>query len=99
MRLLDADSPVPSNSASIVVGDITLYLPLEDMLDIEAECERLTNESARLQSQLDKTRGMLDNDNFVNKARPDVVQRERDRLVELEAAHAQVAERLSNLCS
>ncbi len=98
LQMLDANSPVPSNSASIVVGDITLYLPLEDMLDIEAECERLANDSARLQTQLEKTRKMLANENFVNKARPDVVQRERDRLVELEAAYSQVEERLASLC-
>ena len=98
LRLLEADAPVPPNSTSIVVSDITLYLPLEDMLDIKAECDRLANESARLQMQLGKTRKMLNNDNFVNKARPDVVQRERDRLVELEAAFAQVDERLSSLC-
>ena len=98
LRMLEANSSVPTNSASIVVSDITLYLPLEDMLDIEAECERLTKDSARLQTQLDKTRKMLANDNFVNKARPDVVQRERDRLVELEAAYSQVEQRLSSLC-
>ena len=98
LRLLEEDAPVPANSTSIVVSDITLYLPLEDMLDIKAECDRLANESARLQMQLGKTRKMLNNDNFVNKARPDVVQRERDRLVELEAAFAQVDERLSSLC-
>ena len=99
LQLLPAGSSAPENSVSIVVSDLTLYLPLEGMLDIAAECLRLNGERSRLQQQLDKTRKMLSNDNFVLKARPDVVQRERDRLVDLEAAFSQVEVRLSNLCS
>lgn len=98
LQLLDENAPVPQNSASIVVSEITLYLPLEDMLDIKAECDRLSNERSRLQKQLDKTRKMLGNENFVNKARPDVVQRERDRQAELEVAFSLVDERLISLC-
>ena len=98
LKLLHPEAPAPENAASIVVGDVTLYLPLEGLLDIAAECQRLTDEQHRLQQQLDKTMKMLGNDNFVNKAPPNVVQRERDRLVDLQAAHAQVEERLSALC-
>ncbi len=98
LKLLHPEAPAPENAASIVVSDVTLYLPLEGLLDIAAECQRLTDEQHRLQQQLDKTMKMLGNDNFVNKAPPNVVQRERDRLVDLQAAHAQVEERLSALC-
>ena len=41
---------------------------------------------------------MLANENFVTRARPDVVQRERDRLRDLQAAEAQIAERIASLC-
>ena len=88
----------PANSAAIVVGDISLYLPLEGMVDIAAECERLSKEMAKLQSQLDGTKKMLANENFVNRAPDNVVQRERNRLVELETALAQIIERIANLC-
>ena len=98
LQILAETASPPENAASIVVGDITLYLPLQDMLDIKAECDRLAAESKRLEGQLEKTRRMLDNENFVNKARPDVVQRERDRLVEQESAYAQVQHRLAKLC-
>ena len=98
LGLLHPDAPAPDNAASIVVSDVTLYLPLEGLLDIAAECQRLADEQHRLQQQLDKTMKMLGNENFVNKAPPNVVQRERDRLVDLQAAHAQVEERLSALC-
>lgn len=89
----------PENSASVVVSDVTLYLPLEGMLDIEVECQRLSGEKEKLTQSITKTEKMLGNENFVNKARPDVVQRERDRLSELQASVAQIDERLASLCS
>jgi len=98
LRLIAADAAEPQNAASIVGGDITLYLPLEGMLDIEAECQRLRGEKERLRRRLDKTAKMLGNPNFVSKARPDVVQRERDRLIDLQSACSQIEERLSKLC-
>ena len=98
LKMIASDAAEPENAAGIVVGDVTIYLPLEGMLDIAAECKRLTAEQARLRQQLDKTEKMLGNPNFVSRARPDVVQRERDRLVEIQSAHAQIEERLSKLC-
>lgn len=93
-----AGSDAPEEAASIVVSDVTVYLPLAGLIDIEAECERLRKELDNLQQQLDRTDGMLNNDNFVKRAREDVVQRERDRKAELEASITQINERISELC-
>jgi valyl-tRNA synthetase len=89
----------PENAASVVVGDITLYLPLADFIDIAAECDRLTKEQAKLAGQIAKSRGMLGNEQFVTRAQPDVVEKERERLEMLEATAAQIAERLNSLCA
>ena len=97
LQMLPADAPAPDNAVSIVVSDVTLYLPLEGMLDLAAERLRLELELTRLSQQLDKTRAMLGNDNFVNKAPAAVVQRERDRLADLETAFKQVTGRLASL--
>ncbi len=98
LSLIPETAAEPANVASIVVGDITLYLPLEGMLDIAAECQRLRAEQAKLAEQRARTEKMLNNQNFVQRARPDVVQRERDRLSELQSAQAQLADRLAALC-
>ena len=98
ITLLADDDAQPENSVSIVASDVTLYLPLEGMLDIEAECKRLMSEKEKLNQQISKTQGMLNNENFVNKARPDVVQRERDRLEDLQSSASLIDERLANLC-
>ncbi|GAB4510241.1 MAG: valine--tRNA ligase [Anaerolineae bacterium] len=97
LQLVEGDAP--EQAASIVVSDATLYLPLSGMIDIQAECARLQKEQEKLNEQITKTSGMLSNENFVNRAKPDVVQRERDRLAELQASAAQIAARLADLCS
>ena len=99
LSLIAPDAPDPENSAAIVVSDIALYLPLEGMVDIAAECGRLSDEREKLQQQLHKTKTMLGNENFVGRARADVVQRERDRLVELQTAYTQIEERIASLCN
>jgi len=88
----------PENAASVVVSDVTLYLPLSDMIDIEAECKRLNKELEKVQQQMEKSEKMLSNENFVAKARPDVVQRERDNLAELKTTVEQIKERVAALC-
>lgn len=92
------DAAAPSEAASVVVSDVTLYLPLAGMVDIAAECERLRKEQEKLQQQIQKTQGMLNNAGFVERAPAEVVERERARLADLEASIAQINTRLASLC-
>ncbi len=98
LNLLPDNANPPENAVAVVVADITLYLPLEGLLDIAAECERLSNELQKIREQIQKSEAMLSNDNFINKARHDIVQRERDRLADLQASEAQISDRLSRIC-
>jgi valyl-tRNA synthetase len=98
MTLLADGAPAPSEAASVVVSDMTGYLPLAGMIDIQAECERLTKEQTKLNEQIGKSQGMLANEQFVSRAKPEVVERERSKLADLQASAAQIAERLKELC-
>jgi valyl-tRNA synthetase len=100
VTLIDQDNhaALPENAASVVSSDVTLYLPLEGMLDIAAECERLNSKLGKLQDEIKKVEGKLSNEGFVNKAPADVVQRERDNLAERQAEAAQIQERRQQLC-
>lgn len=91
--------PAPDDSASVVVSDVTVYLPLKGLIDYTAEIERLSKEQAKLQEQITKSEATLSNENFVARARPDVVQRERDKLKELQASAHQIEVRLQDLRS
>ncbi len=92
-----ADNP-PAQSASVTVGDATLYLPLADFVDVKAECDRLTKERAKLDEQIARSQAMLSNEGFTSRARPDVVEREREKLASLQASAAQISERIASLC-
>jgi valyl-tRNA synthetase len=96
--LLDNNTATPDESASVVVNDVTVYLPLAGMIDVQAECDRLTKEQRKLQEQITRSQAMLSNDQFVSRARPDVVERERTKLADLEASVVQITERLASLC-
>jgi valyl-tRNA synthetase len=99
ITLLADDAPAPEKSATAVVNDVSIFIPLAEMIDFAAECERLQKEKENITQMLRKTRGMLANEKFVNRADPAVVQRERDRLTQLEASEAQNDRRIAELCS
>ena len=97
IALLGPDDAPPENAATVVAADVTLYLPLADMIDLEAERARLERELANLEQQIARTEKLLQNENFVNKAKPEVVQRERDKLAKLTASRQALQERLAAL--
>ncbi len=99
LKLLSADSTAPQQAASVIVADVTIYLPLADFVDTAAECERLSKEQEKIQEQITRSEAMLSNEHFINRARADVVERERTRLTALQASKDQLAERLAALCN
>lgn len=99
VELLADGAPAPQNAASVVVSDVTLYLPLEGMLDIAAECQRLTNEQAALQERLERVEQKLANENFISKAPPAVVEKERANRAEVQASLKRISELLASLCN
>lgn len=96
--ILADGSPAPEQAASVVVSEVTAYLPLAGLVDVAAECERLTKEQEKIQQQIARSEGMLGNEQFVSRAKPDVVERERAKLADLQASAAQIADRLKALC-
>ncbi|MBI5710126.1 MAG: valine--tRNA ligase [Candidatus Eisenbacteria bacterium] len=81
---LARDGSRPRVAASAVVQGAEVFLPLEGLVDLDAERERLVREADRLLSDLEGTRKKLRNQDFLTRARPDVVERERQRLARLE---------------
>ena len=67
--MLAADSAAPQQAAIVIVGDVTVYLPLADFVDVAAECERLGKERDKLAEQIARSQAQLGNEQFVS-ARP-----------------------------
>ncbi len=97
ITLLEDEASHPDKAATIVAADVTVYLPLADLIDLEAERERLSKELSALDEQISRTRALLSNEGFVSKAKPEVVQREREKLETLSSSRQVVAERLAKL--
>ncbi|NQT74661.1 MAG: valine--tRNA ligase [Chloroflexi bacterium] len=66
----------------LVLRDVEVILPLAGMVDIEAEKMRLQKEIEGVQSQIARTEGKLQNEQFTSKAPAQVVERERTSLSE-----------------
>jgi valyl-tRNA synthetase len=75
----------PAECAVAVLADAEILLPLEGLIDKKAEEARHRKALADLEKQLGPTRSKLDNENFVTRAKPEVVVQLRAKLAELEA--------------
>jgi valyl-tRNA synthetase len=70
----------PEQAMSLLAGTVEIYLPLVGMLDIGKELERLDKEIAQAQQEVAWVQGKLANENFVTRAKPEVVAKEREKL-------------------
>ncbi len=87
----------PEGAATLVVSDVEVYIPLADMIDLEAERARLSKELEAAEADVTRREGRLANNSFVEKAPPAVVQRERDGLTAARATMEKLRERLEQL--
>ena len=74
------DCEKPEQSAAAVLTDMEIYMPLGGLIDIENEKARLIKDQERIESQIVSINKKLRNSEFIRKAPPDVVTRERDKL-------------------
>jgi len=70
----------PEQAMGMLAGPVEIYLPLAGMIDIAKELERLDKEIAQAQHEITRLQGKLANEAFVTRARPDVVEKEREKL-------------------
>ena len=78
------DGSRPKVAASAVVAGAEVFLPLVGLIDVDEERARLAKEAAKLLDDLEGVKKKLRNQDFLRKARADVVEREKERLAQLE---------------
>lgn len=69
----------PKASASAVMDGTEIFVPLEGIIDLDAERKRLEKEIVRLQGLIDGIEKKLANRNFIERAPKDVVEKEREK--------------------
>jgi valyl-tRNA synthetase len=91
------DDEDPPASATALLGDMRLLVPMKGVIDVDAERARLEKQKQKVESDLAKTRGKLANDKFVNNAPADVVTQERQRATDFDRMITQLDEQLEKL--
>ena len=86
----------PAASLTLVAGSVTTYLPLAQLVDLAAERIRLEKELAATRQQVERGEKLLAGP-FAQRAPAEVVQRERDKLAELQDRAGRLSARLSEL--
>jgi valyl-tRNA synthetase len=74
-----------------------LFVDLGGSVDVALECRRLSEERTRLETQLDALSAKLANEDFVSRAPPDVVAREREKQLAWRAQRDALASKLATL--
>ena len=88
---------IDENAVSTLIHDAAVYIPLEELVDIDKEIERLEKEAAKLAGEIKRASGMLANPKFVDKAPAAKVEEEKAKLAKYTEMSEQVAERLAQL--
>ncbi|WP_276929501.1 valine--tRNA ligase [Herbinix luporum] len=96
--IVDKDKTgVSDDAVSTVIQGAVIYIPFEDLVDIDKEIERLNKEKDRLEKELKRVNGMLANPNFISKAPESKIAEERAKLDKYTDMMNQVLDRLKSL--
>ncbi|WP_369959857.1 valine--tRNA ligase [Pseudomonas benzenivorans] len=98
VRVLPAGEEAPL-SATALVGEMEVLVPMAGLIDKDAELARLDKEIARLDGEVKRVGGKLANEGFVAKAPAEVLDKERAKLAEAEQALAKLAEQRGRIAS
>ncbi len=88
---------IPSDAISTVIQGGELFLPLEDLIDIEKEIERLEKEKKKLEGEIKRVKGKLSNEGFINKAPAHLIEEEKKKGQKYQDMMDTVLERLDTL--
>jgi len=84
----------PAQAAHAVARGVEIFVPLKGLIDLDKEVSRLEKELAEVRQDLARVHGKLKNENFLQKARPEVIEKERVKETELLSAQAALTKRL-----
>jgi valyl-tRNA synthetase len=87
----------PAHAAAAVAGDLTVFVPLEGLIDFDVEIERLKRAKEKLEKDIATLERKLSDENFVKRAPADVVGADADRLEVLKATAERVEDNLEAL--
>ena len=88
------NNDIPNNAIKIITDGIDLYIPLEDLVDLEEERKRLEEEKKKLEGEVARCEKMLSNPGFINKAPKSKIEEEEAKLTKYREMLMKVEESL-----
>jgi valyl-tRNA synthetase len=98
VSLADAAPTGEAAAHQVLTDSSEIVLPLAGTIDVAKECGRLQQELAGLEKQLAGLRQRLANENFVSRAKPEIVEAERQKEREWTVRREQLAGKVKTLC-
>ncbi|HLQ70887.1 MAG TPA: class I tRNA ligase family protein, partial [Bacillota bacterium] len=95
--IIETSVDIPDKSLSQIVTGAELFFPLEGLIDIEKEIERLSKQRETLQKEIDRVQNKLANEGFVRKAPKDIVDAEKQKEQDYKEKYRKVNERINEL--
>ena len=86
-------------SATTLVGEMEVLVPMAGLIDKDAELARLDKEIGRLDGEVKRVGGKLANEGFVAKAPAEVLEKERAKLAEAEQALAKLVDQRQRIAT
>jgi valyl-tRNA synthetase len=83
------------NASTILVNQVELTLPLDDLIDYAKEYQRLSKEKDRLEGEIERAKAKLNNPGFVSKAPAQLVENERNKVSEYQEQIVELADKMS----
>ena len=87
----------PARSAQLGLDEAVIVLPLAGLIDMDAERARLQREQSKAAAEADKVRAKLGRPDFVERAKPEIVEENRERLRSFEADIARLSAALQRI--
>jgi len=97
VRPISAEFDIPALAMSQVISGAEIYVPLAELIDIDAEIDRLTGETKKFAAEVKRAESKLGNDKFVNSAPEAVVLSEKQKLADWQAKLVATEDRLNAL--
>ena len=94
VKVQETKDGIADNAVSILTDNIELYIPFEELVDVEEEHKRLEEEKKKVLAEIERAEKMLSNPGFINKAPESKINEEKSKLSKYQDMLKNIEERL-----
>jgi valyl-tRNA synthetase len=91
------DGEKPRGSATAIVGDVEVFLPLKGVVNFDDEEKRIQKELSKINEELSRIHRKLHNQDFLEKAKPEAVEKEREKVSAFAERESKLKESLARV--